>query len=456
MNKFNLIFYICLSLLAFSCEDSAHKHEDEVHTKDEVEIFYTCSMHPQIKESHPGKCPICGMGLTKIEKEIDPIESGEDMPKDGESQKDKPPYYCQDDPTVRSLAPGECPLDGTPLIKEEPSRAVIGRVKLRKSQVSHFKADIFKVTPMKMRKEIRLLGTVMKSERRQSNIPAQVPGRVEDVFIQSTGALIKKGDPVLKLYSPKLLTTGEEYLIARKNYLNHSKNSQFKDLYSQARERLKLWGILDKQLKAWEKKGEIPREIVIYSNVTGIVEKKNAVVGKYFNEGSSFFDLVDLSKVWVELDVYEHDAGLIENGQSVIMEFNSYPGEVWEGQIDFISPVLDELSRTLKVRTTLTNDKGKLKPGMAANAVVEIKLEGMPLVIPRSAVIDTGKRKIVWLKTGKIRYQAVEVQTGFESSGHVEIKSGLKEGEEVVIQGNFLLDAQAELFGGYDGEDDAR
>ena len=138
------------------------------------------------------------------------------------------------------------------------------------------------------------------------------------------------------------------------------------------------------------------------------------------------------------------------------MEFNSYPGEVWEGQVDFISPVLDELSRTLKVRTTLTNDKGKLKPGMASNAVVEIKLEGMPLVIPRSAVIDTGKRKIVWLKTGEIRYQAVEVQTGFESSGHVEIKSGLKEGEEVVIQGNFLLDAQAELFGGYDGEDDAR
>ncbi|MBD65084.1 MAG: efflux transporter periplasmic adaptor subunit [Halobacteriovoraceae bacterium] len=429
-------------LVSCSPESSNDKHKEHDHNK--TETFYTCSMHPQIKQDEPGKCPICGMGLTKIEVEKD----------DGASEQisttSTPVYYCESDPSVTSEAPGECPIDGSPMLLKNKSLETVAKVKLRQAQVKHFRADVFEVTNMTMQKNIRLLGRVLKSEQKESNIPARVPGRVEEVFVKSTGAFIKKGDLVLKLYSPELLTGGEEYLIARKNYLSNRRNKTFKELYEQSTQRLKLWGVTEAQLEAWAKENSVPRNISIYSPVTGIVEKKNAVLGKYFKVGESFFDLVDLSTLWVEMDVYEHDSGLIETGQKAKFEFSAYPGEKWSGIIDFINPVLDEKTRTLKVRATLDNTNGKLKPGMVGTASVRLKLNEMPLVIPRTAIVDTGKRKVVWLQKAKKKYEAKEIQTGFESEGYVEIKEGLKLGDQVVINGNFLLDAQAQLFGGYE------
>lgn len=403
--------YIALLAAIVACNPiptPIHKDESEekVQTIKTEESYYTCSMHPQIHEAHPGKCPICGMQLVKV---------------------------------IRNSADSESPKENN----------VIAQVRLKKSQVSHFKADVFTVTTMNMQKKIRLLGTVMKSEDRESNIPARVAGRVEQVMVESTGSLIRKGDPVLKLYSPQLLTGGDEYLIARKNYMANKKNKKFAELYKQSKERMNLWGVLNSQLEQWGKVGKVPRQITIYSPVTGIVEKKNAIVGKYFKEGQSFFDLVDLSSLWVEMDVYELDSALVGLGQDVALEFNAYPGEIWHTKLDFINPVLSEKTRTLKVRATLKNKEGKLRPGMAGVAFVTLALKGRPLVIPRTAIIDTGKRKVVWLDIGNHHYEAHIVHTGFESEGYVEVKEGLVEGENVVIDGNFLLDAQAQLFGGY-------
>ncbi len=408
--------------------------------------YYTCSMHPQIKQETPGKCPICGMGLTKVEMEHKENNSNHLRSEEMEV------YYCEADPSVRSEAPGECPLDGSPLLKKINSFKTVAQVRLRKSQLNHFRADVFEVTTMKMRKNIRLLGTVLKSEERESNIPARVAGRVEEVFVQSTGSFIRKGDPVLKLYSPRLLTGGDEYLIAKKNYFLNKNNHEFKDLYEQSIQRMKLWGVLESQLEEWARRNKVPREIIIYSPVTGIVEKKNAIVGKYFKEGESFFDLVDLRSLWVEMDVYEHDSALVKIGQMAELEFSAYPGEIWQGRLDFISPVLDKKTRTLKIRTTLQNEEGKLRPGMVGTASVQLELEGMPLVIPRTAVIDTGKRKVVWIEINNGHYQAKEILTGFESEGYIQVKRGLTAGEKVVIDGNFLLDAQAQLFGGYEDQ----
>lgn len=435
-------------------KDSTSGHEGPKTDKEaKVETYYTCSMHPQVKEEKAGKCPICHMGLTKVEIEKDSMNHGDHS---GHMMaKEEVIYHCESDPTVTSKAPGECPLDGTPLVKKtmrNKAMAVVAKVKLRKSQLEHFRADIFPVTTMKMEKKIRMLGTLRKSEEKESNIPARVPGRVEDVLVQSTGSLIKKGDAVLKLYSPQLLTGGEEYLIARRNYFSNRKSKEFRELYQQSRERLKLWGVQDFQLETWAKEKKIPRTITIYSPVTGIVERKNAVIGKYFKEGQSFFDLVDLSSLWVELDVYEHDSALVRLGQNVELEFTAYPGEMWQGQVDFVSPVLNQKTRTLKIRTTLKNTEGKLRPGMVGSASLTVKLSGEPLVIPKSAVIDTGKRKVVWQEVSKERYQAKTIRTGFESSGYVEVKEGLEENDKVVIEGNFLLDAQAKLFGGYGDE----
>ena len=218
----------------------------------------------------------------------------------------------------------------------------------------------------------------------------------------------------------------------------------------QSEERLEQWGIKKFQYESWYKRNKVPKSITIYSSATGIVRKRNAIVGKYFKEGQNFFELSDLSEIWVEMDVYEHDASLISMGQKVKMEFTSLPGDILEGKINFVNPVLDSVSRTLKVRTTIKNTTGKLKPGMVADATLEINLEGHPLVVPRTAIIDTGKRKVVWTKVSGKQFRAKEIHTGHESEGYVEVKHGLMEGEEVVIEGNFLLDAQAQLFGGYE------
>ncbi|WP_127716818.1 efflux RND transporter periplasmic adaptor subunit [Halobacteriovorax sp. HLS] len=444
MNKYIHLTILLLSLISFSCsKDSSTSVEIDKSAKSE--IYYTCSMHPQVKEKGPGKCPICHMNLTKVE-----VEQGEH-----DHQKEvvlKKLYRCANFPDVTSEVAGVCPIDGTEMIAEDMAPMVediIAKVKLRKAQMNHFFPDFFPVTPMKMNKKIRVLGSVLQSEEKESSIPARVGGRVEEVFVKSTGSLVRKGDPVLVLYSPKLITAGEEYLLAKKSF-KKNKSKDFKEMLKQSEERLLQWGLKSSQFEKWAQTNTVPREITIYSNATGIVRKRNAFVGKYFKEGQNFFELSDLADVWVEMDVYEQDSALVHNGQKVDLSFNALPGETVSGVIDFVSPVLDDKSRTLKIRSTIKNEAGNLKPGMIADAVLNIEVKGLPLVIPRTAVIDTGKRKVVWVKTSKSSFVAKVIRTGYESEGYVEVKHGLMEGEEVVIEGNFLLDAQAQLFGGYE------
>lgn len=414
--KVMLITFLFTFLAA--CDKSSEKESrknQEISQKAQVEVYWTCPMHPQVKEEGPGKCPICGMSLVKAE--IDKNELN-----DSEVEK-----------TGADINPGD----------------VIARVKLRDAQLSHFHPAFYPVTPMQMEKKIRLLGTVLPSEEKERNIPARIPGRVEKVYIKSTGSYVKVGAPVVELYSPQLITTGEEYLLARQNY-EKNKTKVFKDLMSQAKERLGHWGIPEFQLETWYKKGKVPHSVTIYAPTSGVVKSRNAVEGKYFNEGDILFKLLELSSVWVEMDVYEHDSAQVELGQDVKLTFTALPGELIVSEIDFIYPVLDPETRTLKVRSTIQNPKGKLKPGMIANAVLKVELGERDMVIPRSAVIDTGKRKVVWVKMSEESFRAKIVRTGVESEGYIEVVEGINQDEQVVIEGNFMLDAQAQLFGGYE------
>lgn len=414
--KVMLITFLFTFLAA--CDKSSEKESrknQEISQKAQVEVYWTCPMHPQVKEEGPGKCPICGMSLVKAEIDKNELNA---------SEVEK---------TGADINPGD----------------VIARVKLRDAQLSHFHPAFYPVTPMQMEKKIRLLGTVLPSEEKERNIPARIPGRVEKVYIKSTGSYVKVGAPVVELYSPQLITTGEEYLLARQNY-EKNKTKVFKDLMSQAKERLGHWGIPEFQLETWYKKGKVPHSVTIYAPTSGVVKSRNAVEGKYFNEGDILFKLLELSSVWVEMDVYEHDSAQVELGQDVKLTFTALPGELIVSEIDFIYPVLDPETRTLKVRSTIQNPKGKLKPGMIANAVLKVELGERDMVIPRSAVIDTGKRKVVWVKMSEESFRAKIVRTGVESEGYIEVVEGINQDEQVVIEGNFMLDAQAQLFGGYE------
>lgn len=388
----------------------------EAITSSEVEktkIYYTCSMHPQIKLKKPGKCPICHMNLTKVIEELEDTVS-------------------------------------EPLVKKELNFTnIIAKVKLRKAQIEHFHPEYIPVTSMKMSKKIRLLGSVIPSEERGSKISARVAGRIEKVFVTSRGSLIERNDPIVELYSPELISAGEEFLIAQKSFLA-SKTQVFKEILDKSIQKLQLWGMKPFQYKRWFKERKVPTKIILHSSSRGIVQKRNAIVGKYFKKGENFFELSDLSKVWVEMDVYEQDVDLIREGQKIKMEFTSLPGTLIESRIDFINPFLDPRSRTLKIRATMDNLSGKLRPGMAGEAILHVQFEGMSLVIPRSAIIDTGRRKVVWRKISQKSFSAIVIQTGRESEGYVEVLDGLKLHDEVIVEGNFLLDAQAQLFGGYE------
>lgn len=449
INKFLLviglvfIFSSCDQKIAKSKQASMAKSIEKEHKH---ESYYTCSMHPQVKEKKAGKCPICHMNLTKIE--IDTAE-----PEDISDSEIKRLWACRDFPDVTSEKKDVCPIDGSPMVilKDDESKAgkVMARVKLRKAQLSHFSPELFPVTSMKMVKKVRLLGEVLRSEDKESKIAAQVSARIEKVYVKSTGAFINKGDLILEIYSPELISSGTEYINVRKS-LKKKKNRHLKDLLKQSEERLTLWGVKKFQLEGWFSEGSVPNSIKVYSTTSGIVQKRNAVVGKYIKEGDNFFELSDLSSIWVEMDVYEHDSGIINLEQHVDLSFSALPGKRYSGTIDFISPVLNSKTRTLKVRTTVNNPKGLLKPGMVADAVLTIEYAGTPLVVPRSAIIDTGKRKVVWKKISKVKFQAINVETGIESEGYTEIISGVAANDEIVIEGNFLLDAQAQLFGGYE------
>ncbi len=427
---------------------SAHEHSGEEETS-EAEVFYTCSMHPKIREPKDGKCPLCHMNLTKIEVENTHTFKVQNK---GKEMSEVKKWQCKDFPEVISDAAGVCPLDGSEMIavkEESQAAAVIAKVKLRASQVKHFNPAFFEVTAMKMTKKIRLLGSVLQSEERESSIPARIGGRVEKVYVRSTGSFIKKGGPVVDLYSPKLITAGEEYLLARQSYAKN-RAPEFREMLKQSQEKLELWGVKKFQYEKWYRKQKIPSVITLYSDATGIVRKRNATIGKYFKEGQNLFELSDLSAVWIEMDVYEQDSAIVELGQSVNLSFTAIPGKLVHGTVDFVSPVLNSKSRTLKIRATIENSSGDLRPGMIADAVLSVDLKRKSLVVPRSAIIDTGRRKVVWVKVADRDYRAKVVRAAHESEGYVEIVEGLIENEEVVIEGNFLLDAQAQLFGGYE------
>lgn len=444
--KYLLILALSLFVGCSDKTETMNENEHAEHKEHDQEIYYTCAMHPQVRENEPGKCPICHMNLTKVE-----VEKDED-PKAMSAAKERL-WACKDDASLTSPSPATCPLDGEPMVEVEDNSmttgAEVAKVTLSSTQVKHFDAHLFTVSKMQMSKSVRLLGNVIQAQEKESNIPLRVDGRIEKVFVKSEGEFVKKGDAVVEIYSPTLISAGEEYVIARKQSVKQPKSKDYRDLLRQSEERLANWGIIPAQREQWFKDGEVKRTITIFSPTSGIVTVRNAVKGKYFKEGQSLFDLVDLSSVWVELDVYEVDSAMVKKEQEVSLRFASLPGTVIHSKLDFVSPVIDMKSRTLKVRATIENEEGSLKIGMVADGNLSVDLNNDELVVPRSAVVDTGKRKIVWLKKSEKSYVAKAIRTGHIAGDYIQVLDGLAEGDQVVAKGNFLLDAQAKLFGGY-------
>lgn len=333
------------------------------------------------------------------------------------------------------------------------SAAAGSKVQLTPEGVTAAGVKTARVEKTKLEHVIRAVGTLEADERKLVHIASRVPGRLDRLYANFTGEFIRKGSPIFEIYSPDLVASQREYLLALENLARAERGASpeylasARSLLEASRDRLRLWGISEEQLEAIARTRQPELRIVYRSPATGTVIQKNAVAGQYVKEGDDLYLLADLSDVWLSIQVYEYELGSVKVGQSVLATVASFPGRQFRGRLTFIDPVVDPSARTGRVRVELPNPDGALRPGMFANAELKVDL-GEKLAIPRSAVIDTGTRQVVYVKTGPTSFVGREVRIGPTAGDRVAVLWGLAEGDEVVTAANFLIDSQSQLMTG--------
>jgi len=410
---------------------------------------FWCSMHPTIVRDHPDKCPICGMPLSKRKKRA----AGED--------------------------------DALPA----------GRVQLTPYRMTLAGLQTSEVRYQRLNKEILTVGSVEFDERKLARISARLPGksRIDKLFVNFTGQMVRKGDPLALLYNPDLVVTLQNLVEFRR--------TNNRELERMAQSRLKLWGIEEDQVTEALRIGKDDTRLIIRAPIGGHVIKRYQVEGEYVEEGARLYDMVDLSSVWIEAQVFEDDLGYLKEDMTVSASAKAFPNQTFTGKIAFIQPHLDANTRTLSVRFDMSNLGHELRPGMYATVKLETPMtelgsfakaladewrertamdglshsvlapggtpagagleplleaavghalmqHGLVLTVPESAVIDTGSRKLVYREAWPGVYDGVEVQLGPRSRGVYSVLRGLQSGDKVATAGSFLLDAETRLTGG--------
>ena len=421
ISKNVLIALILLIVVAVSAggyylwrsKDTHETHKGEKAAQGPVQ--YTCPMHPFIIKDKPGACPICGMTLVPVKKA------------EGEQPKGK-------------------------------EAEMLGHVSLSPTQMVMANVATTEAKVMPLNKEINAVGIVQYDQARQAKVTAWVAGRIDKLHVNTVGSYVSKGRPVAEVYSPDLVSAQQEYLLALKSR-DQFKNSSIQSisqggdgLVASARQRLKLMGVRDEQIATMVKAGEPNIKLPIYTPLSGIVIDKVVQVGQYVNVGDTLFNIADLSTVWVEVEVYENEFPNIKIGQMVDLLSQSYPGKTFRGRVAFIYPFLDPKTRTVKVRVEIPNPGLRLKPDMFVNAKVKVPL-GSSIVVPVSAVMDTGQRQVVWVEMKPGMFEPRDVKVGVREGDNIQILSGLKAGEKVASSGGYLIDSEAQLKGGGGGHE---
>ncbi len=311
-------------------------------------------------------------------------------------------------------------------------------------------------TPLTYRtlvKRIDAVGKIDYDERKIAQVSSRIAGRLDKLYVNFTGMRVEKGQPLALIYSPDLVATQQEYLLARETY-ERVKGSGIKEVVESARSleeasrtRLLLWGVTEDQIAQIQVERRNHFDVTIYSPISGTVIEKMALEGKYVTEGEALFKVADLSTVWMQADIYEFELPWVKVEQAVEITAPSYPGKTFKGTVSFIDPMLNPQTRTVKVRVEIPNSEATLKPQMFVTAKLQASLGERTLVVPKSAVLDTGLRQIVYLDSGGGLYQGREVTLGPQADGYYPVIKGLTEGDRVVTAGNFLIDSQAQLGG---------
>ena len=297
---------------------------------------------------------------------------------------------------------------------------------------------------------IRAVGLVRYDETRLADINLKVEGWIRDLYVDYTGQFVRKGQPLFTLYSPDLLTTESEYLLALKTRDQMQQSvipdarQRADDLVASARQRLMLWDLPEETVRQLDETRRADSTVVFRAPVEGFVIEKQALKGQHLMPGQTLYKVADLTSVWVEADVYETELTGVRVGASATITVNAYPGEHFNGRVIYIYPYLNESTRTNKVRFELGNRSGRLKPGMYANAELNMR-GGMGLIVPTNAVLDSGKEQIVFVAQGNGIFEPRKVTVGRRLGDAIQIVDGLREGEQVATGATFFLDSESQL-----------
>ena len=301
-----------------------------------------------------------------------------------------------------------------------------------------------------LEKAIRTVGRLDFDEKKISTVNPKIGGWIEELYVDYTGKMVRKGQPLLSIYSPELVSTQQELLLALKarEILSKSPIAEVAgggdSLVEAAKKRLLLWDITPQQIEALEKTGEIRKSMVLYSPADGFVLEKMAFKGMSIMPGTALFKIGDLSSIWIIADIYEFELPFVQVGQKSVISLTSFPGETFEGAVTYIYPALDPKTRTAKIRFDLPNPEFRLKPEMWAQVELKVPL-GRKLVVPEEAVMDSGTMQMVFVDRGQGHFESRHIQVGSKVQGYYEVISGLKQGERVVTSANFLIDSESQL-----------
>jgi len=373
-----------------TAETGLHEHSDAEN------IIWTCAMHPQIRMEKPGQCPICGMDLIPLE-------------------------------------PSGALMDDQAIVMSESAMklAEVQTVIVSRGSTS---------------KEVLLYGKIQPDERLLQSQAAHFPGRIEQLLVNVTGERVREGQLIARVYSPEMITAQKELIEAL------TMNDKYPEFAEAAREKLRNWKLTDGQITEIERTGKVTTVFEIFANTSGTVLERKVNEGDYITKGTVLFDVGNLSRVWGVFDAYESDLSWISLNQTVEFTARAIPGKTLTGKVSFIDPVINPLTRTAQVRIGINNPGLQLKPEMFINGTLQstLKSTGKQLVVPQSAVLWTGKRSIVYVKMPDAvnpSFKMREITLGASMKDTYIIADGLTEGEEIVVNGTFSVDASAQLAG---------
>lgn len=376
-------------------------------------LYYQDPMHPSYRSDKPGIAPDCGMQLV--------------------------PVYASEATTGEASVPsgGQPVADRGPVQISSAQQQLIGLATAR----AEFR---------RIEKVIRTVARVDIDETRVAHVHSRISGWVQKAFVDYTWQHVKKGDPLFTIYSPDVVATEQEYLLAlkAKRSLGSSPIQEVSagadSLLEAARRRLSLWDISEDQINEIEKTGQVKRDLILYSPITGHVTERKVFPNQYVTPEMELYTVVDHTRVWVYADIYESEIGLVELGQDAVLTVDAYPGEAFRGKVSYLWPHLDMQTRTLKVRMEFPNPDLRLKPEMYGHVELKIPL-GRRLVVPDSAVLDSGTRQLVFVLAGPGKFEPRDVQLGVHTDGYVEVLKGLKPREVVASAATFLIDSESQL-----------